>query len=297
MSGSSLGAGVIASVFPSLHSSLWTGSQGAGAGEACIGDLGLTWQEREARMKALGADGESLDRSAFEHLIDGAAGDSDRGDGGTLMYVFETPEGSLLFQDTSGHWGAILRALRPDVAILAAAGRATVDGEPVQGSLADFLVGEARDLQARRVVLGHHDIGSRVFPQLSTLNPSARPSRNVPRNRAPGARLPGCHGRLRRERPPDDGAIPPSAQDGVGEVGALNLLGRMCERTRGDKDSPGEPVGHDVSHLGVAPAEGVVAVHENQGDGPGMAAVSSFYLVGCAKGVPTSADKETGNVE
>ena len=141
-----LGAGVIVSVFPSLHSSLWTGSHAAGAGQACIGDLGVTWHEREIRMKALGAQlAGSLDRSAIEHLIGGASGHSDRGDGGTLMYLFETPEGSLLFQDTSGHWGAILRTLRPDVAILAAAGRATVDGEPVQGSLADFVVGEALD--------------------------------------------------------------------------------------------------------------------------------------------------------
>ena len=98
-----LGAGVIVSVFPSLHSSLWTGSHGVGAGQACIGDLGVTWQEREARMKALGAQlAKSLDRSAFERLIDGAAGHSDRGDGGTLMYVFETPEGSLLFRTPRG---------------------------------------------------------------------------------------------------------------------------------------------------------------------------------------------------
>ncbi len=153
-----LGAGVVVSVFPSLHSSLWTGSHAAGAGQACIGDLGVTWHEREIRMKGLGAQlAGSLDRSAMEHLIGGASGHSDRGDGGALMYLFETPEGSLLFQDTSGHWGAILRTLQPDVAILAAAGRATVDGEPVQVSLADFVVGEALDLQAKRVVLGHHD--------------------------------------------------------------------------------------------------------------------------------------------
>jgi hypothetical protein len=32
-----------------------------------------------------------------------------------------------------------------------------VDGEPIQGSLADFVVGEAIDLRAKRVLLGHHD--------------------------------------------------------------------------------------------------------------------------------------------
>ena len=43
---------------------------------------------------------------------------------------------ALLYQDTSGHWSGILHDLRPDVAILAAAGRGNVDGEPIQGSLA-----------------------------------------------------------------------------------------------------------------------------------------------------------------
>jgi L-ascorbate metabolism protein UlaG (beta-lactamase superfamily) len=153
-----LGAGVSVSAFPSLHSSLWTGSHGTGAGEVCIGDLGVGWHERDARMRELGARlAGTLDRSALEHLINAAPGHSDRGDGGALLYLFEMPEGSLLFQDTSGHWGGILRTLAPDVAILAAAGRATVDGEPVQGSLADFVVGEARDLRTRRVLLGHHD--------------------------------------------------------------------------------------------------------------------------------------------
>jgi hypothetical protein len=71
--------------------------------------------------------------------------------------VFETPAGSLFYQDTSGHWSGILRDLRPDVAILAAAGRGNVDGEPVQGSLAGFVARQAELLRPRRVVLSHHD--------------------------------------------------------------------------------------------------------------------------------------------
>jgi len=51
----------------------------------------------------------------------------------------------------------VLRDLRPDVAILAAAGRGNVDGEPIQGSLAQFVGREAALLQPRRVVLSHHD--------------------------------------------------------------------------------------------------------------------------------------------
>ncbi len=59
------------------------------------------------------------------------------------MYLFEAAEGSLLYQDTSGHWSGILHNLRPDVAILAAAGRGTIDGEPIQGTLAQFVARQA----------------------------------------------------------------------------------------------------------------------------------------------------------
>jgi L-ascorbate metabolism protein UlaG (beta-lactamase superfamily) len=153
-----LGNGVLVSVYPSLHSCLWTGTHATGAGEVCLGDLGVTWQERAERMHQLTARlAGSLSTSALEHLITAAPGHSDRGDGGALVYLFETPEGTLLFQDTSGHWGPVLGALEPDVAILAAAGRGNVDGEPVQGSLAGFVADEARLLGARRVILSHHD--------------------------------------------------------------------------------------------------------------------------------------------
>jgi len=74
-----------------------------------------------------------------------------------LLYVFDTPDGRVLYQDTSGHWSGVLGDLRPDVAILAAAGRGNVDGEPVQGTLVDFLVRQVALLQPRRVVLSHHD--------------------------------------------------------------------------------------------------------------------------------------------
>jgi hypothetical protein len=43
------------------------------------------------------------------------------------------------------------------VAIVAAAGRGNIDGEPVQGSLAEFVAGEIKLLQPQRVILGHHD--------------------------------------------------------------------------------------------------------------------------------------------
>jgi L-ascorbate metabolism protein UlaG (beta-lactamase superfamily) len=153
-----LGHDVFVSVHPSLHSCVWSHGQMAQPGEVCIGDLGLTWQERQQRFDELVAHlSTELDPVAIEHLMTSLPGHSDRGDGGALLYLFETPEGTLLFQDTSGHWSSVLAGLAPDVAILAAAGRANVDGEPIQGALADFVADEARALGARRVVLGHHD--------------------------------------------------------------------------------------------------------------------------------------------
>jgi hypothetical protein len=43
------------------------------------------------------------------------------------------------------------------VAIVAAAGRGNIDGEPIQGSLADFVGREVEMLAPRKVVLSHHD--------------------------------------------------------------------------------------------------------------------------------------------
>ncbi len=144
------------SVFPSQHSCVWSHRQMSQADEVCIGDLGLTWQEQRARFGELIEHfGSALSAPALEHLM--AANQGDRGDGGALVYVFDTPDGQLLFQDTSGHWTGILGELRPDVAIVAAAGRGNVDGEPIQGSLAEFVGREVSLLEPRRVVLCHHD--------------------------------------------------------------------------------------------------------------------------------------------
>src|SRR5947207_320448 len=49
------------------------------------------------------------------------------------------------------------RQLRPDVALLAAMGRGNVNGDPVQGTLAQFIASEVEMLRPRRVVLCHHD--------------------------------------------------------------------------------------------------------------------------------------------
>lgn len=142
--------------YPSQHSCVWSHTQMAQPDEVCLGDLGLTWQEQRARFDELVAHLASrIPAPSLEHLL--AAQQGDRGDGGALVYMFDTPDGRLFYQDTSGHWSGILRELRPDVAIVAAAGRGNVDGQPVQGSLAQFVGCQVAMLRPGRVVLCHHD--------------------------------------------------------------------------------------------------------------------------------------------
>jgi L-ascorbate metabolism protein UlaG (beta-lactamase superfamily) len=145
---------LIAHVYPSQHSCIWTKSGGMfEADTVCLGDLGVTHQERLDRMRGLTAG--TLSDDALQHLR--ASNQHARGDGGALVFEIDTPEGTLLYQDTSGHWTGILQDRRPDVAILAAAGRGNVDGDPVQGTLAGFVARQAALVRAPKVILSHHD--------------------------------------------------------------------------------------------------------------------------------------------
>ena len=149
-------------VYPSLHSCVWT-SGSLNGNQVVLGHYGLTQDERTA-MAAQGglattvarlAGGDSQQaRELREHT---ATAVGSRSDGGALVYVIDTPAGSVFWQDTSGCWTGVLRDLRPDVAILAAAGRGNLDGEPIQGSLAQFVAREAELLRPSRIILGHHD--------------------------------------------------------------------------------------------------------------------------------------------
>jgi L-ascorbate metabolism protein UlaG (beta-lactamase superfamily) len=143
-------------VFPSLHSCIWA-TMANGADDPCLGDLGIAHQERAMRVErgmemlhsgALGAEVAAHMKESDRHP---------RGEGGAFAYLIETPEGSIFWKDSSGHWSGLLRALRPDLALLAAVGRGNVDGEPVQGSLAEFVAAEVELLQPQQVVLCHHD--------------------------------------------------------------------------------------------------------------------------------------------
>ena len=129
-------------VFPGLHSCIWSGGM-LNADDEVIGDDAVTHQQRLGR---LGVGGQ---------LPPGLH--STRGDGGALGYLFETRHGTIWFSDTSGYWTGVVDRVRPDVAILAVAGRGNIDGEPIQGSLASFVAGQATLLQPRRVVYCHHD--------------------------------------------------------------------------------------------------------------------------------------------
>jgi hypothetical protein len=138
-----------------LHSCVWTHKAMGQSDQVCIGDLGVTHQQRLERAKGLVEVFAAMDEAGQAHVTAGNQGV--RGDGGALVYLFETGDGTLLYQDTSGHWSGIAQGLRPDVAILAAAGRGNVDGEPVQGSLAQFVAREAALLRPGKVILSHHD--------------------------------------------------------------------------------------------------------------------------------------------
>lgn len=146
---------VTVGVFPSLHSCIWTRASFMQPDQVCLGDLGVVHQERLSRLESRGDRRAELAEDVKAHLA--ASNQGARGDGGALVYRFETTEGSLLYQDTCGHWTGVLHELQADVAILAAAGRGNIDGEPVQGSLAQFVAREVDLLQPRRVILGHHD--------------------------------------------------------------------------------------------------------------------------------------------
>jgi L-ascorbate metabolism protein UlaG (beta-lactamase superfamily) len=143
-------------VFPSLHSCIWAAMAGP-PGEACLGDLRLSCQERRARESRLM---QTMENGALGKDIATHLAESDRhprSDGGALAYLIETPQGSIFWKDTSGHWSGILGSIRPDIALLAAAGRGNVNGEPMQGSLAGFIGTEVEMLRPRKVALCHHD--------------------------------------------------------------------------------------------------------------------------------------------
>lgn len=154
-------------VFPSLHSCLFAKAN-PDSGAECLGDLGVSHQERAARVAGLF---ESLPAIAPDLVtyLGSTEGHSSRVDGGQLNYLIETSEGSIFVNASSGIWRGIVRDLRPDVAVLALAGRPNIDGEPHQGTLAQFLVEEVELVRPQKVVFCHHDeLMPPLFPGVDT---------------------------------------------------------------------------------------------------------------------------------
>jgi hypothetical protein len=82
-------------------------------------------------------------------------------DGGQMMYLITIAgEGSLLYSSHTGAYEGVMRDLRPqpDVAILGAAGRPNLNGQPYMGTVAEFLTREVEWLgNPKKVIWCLHD--------------------------------------------------------------------------------------------------------------------------------------------
>jgi L-ascorbate metabolism protein UlaG (beta-lactamase superfamily) len=155
------GDGVTVRVLPALHSCLFAHGESDTA-LPCLGDLGVSAQDRIAA------------RQVFFDLMEqlrGPEGDALRAmntkcsahDGGQLSYFLRTDEGTALISASAGYWKGLFTGLRPDVALLAIGGRPNVDGEPFQGSGAQYMLEQVQLLRPGRVAFCHHDP---LFPGL-----------------------------------------------------------------------------------------------------------------------------------
>jgi hypothetical protein len=141
--------------FPSLHSCIW--STAAPSGVNLTGDLGVPQGERTARLAANRDDPTQLPPELAAELKELDA-----------MRI--------------GSPG-ILAGIRADVMIMGCAGRGNIDGEPIQGSVEDYVAGVLSIVSPKRVVLGHHDnwAGALEAPDLTDITPiSERLARVAP---------------------------------------------------------------------------------------------------------------------
>lgn len=144
-------------VLPALHSCVWTHREAPSITETCTGCLRVPHQEQLRELRNLLEWVRGLGPDVASHLVQTATGAN--GDGGTLSYVVESSQGSILFQDSAGCWSGILEALspQPEVAILALGGRPNCDGEPWQGTMLEFLLMELQLIRPPTLILSHHD--------------------------------------------------------------------------------------------------------------------------------------------
>ena len=150
---------IVVTVYPSLHSCVWVGGVASGGTDTIeTGHAGLTEEERMAVRAERPLGGAAPDLMLMEQFRQHRAQmlHSDH-TGGPLAYIIETPYGSVFYHDTSGCWTGVVKDLRPNFAIVAMAGRANIDGEPIQGSLAQFVGRMGEMLRPARMLLGHRD--------------------------------------------------------------------------------------------------------------------------------------------
>ncbi len=142
-------------VFPSLHACIWIPDTGqVQTDESKTGHLYLTEDEKWCCSPFSGTQDPNMNEDITEH-IKSSIGSSETG--GVLSFLIETAYGSIFYQDTSGCWTGVISDIRADVAILAMGGRPNVDGEPIQGSLSDYIGMMTGMLKPQQLILGHHD--------------------------------------------------------------------------------------------------------------------------------------------
>ena len=130
----------------------------AQSGEACLGDLGVTWQEQQERMRDLqGYLATALAPGGVQHMRDSFVGHSPGATAGRCSTCSRRPRARCCTRTRPATGSGSSTAVHPDVAILAAAGRGNIDGEPIQGSLAEFVARQVAAVRPRRLLLSHHD--------------------------------------------------------------------------------------------------------------------------------------------
>jgi len=148
-------------VLPALHSCLFAHSESS-TSIPCLGDLDVSAQDRAATVRGLFDIMGSVPPPVGPALV--AMNEAcSLHDGGQLAYLLTTTGGSMLVSASAGYWRGIFDGLRPDVALLSLGGRPNVDGEPFQGSSAQYMLEQVQLLHPERVAFCHHDP---LFPGL-----------------------------------------------------------------------------------------------------------------------------------
>ena len=150
------GPGASVRVLPALHSCLFAAADSDSA-VACLGDLGISAQDRWLRVRSTLSGGFGWAPAPVAEAMKTMLDHSSMHDGGQLAYLLQTQDGAALFSGSSGYWPGIFAGLRPDAAFLALAGRPNVSGEPYQGSSARFMLEQVEALSPGRVCFCHHD--------------------------------------------------------------------------------------------------------------------------------------------